>query len=231
MTRQALLSLWVMALVTLALPARADGHIVLWHSYRGGEERAIEQLAQTYETLHPGLSIEVLAVPFEAYGSKLEAAIPRAHGPDVFIQAHQWLGPYTDEHLVAPIGDALPDEDLSAFDPASLVAVTWEGVRYAVPLADKCLALFVNDALLPQTPPSIASLAALAPSLPPGVYPLVYRATNSYYHAPILHAFGGTLLDAQGRFAFHGTAAAASLVFARDLMQRGAVPLEPSGAL
>jgi len=228
---RALVLAWAFALLLLAAPASADEAIVLWHSYRGGEERALEELARAYEKEHPGLTIDVLAVPFEAYASKLEAAIPRAHGPDLFIQAHQWIGPYLDEHLVAPIGDALPDEDVAAFDAASVRAVTWEGVRYAVPLANKSLALYVNDALLPETPPSIEALAALAGSLPKGVYPLAYRATNSYYHAPFLHAFGGRLLDERGSFAFFGGEAAASLVFARDLMRRGAVPLEPSGAL
>jgi arabinogalactan oligomer/maltooligosaccharide transport system permease protein len=210
---------------------RSEAPIVLWHSYRGGEERALEELARTYEKAHPGVSIDVLAVPFEAYASKLEAAIPRAHGPDLFIQAHQWIGPYLDEHLVVPIGDALPDEDVPAFDAASMRAVTWNGVRYAVPLANKSLALYVNEALLPSTPASIEALAALAGTLPKGVYPLVYRATNSYYHAPFLHAFGGRLMDEHGGFAFFGPEAAASLAFVRDLMRRGAVPLEPSGAL
>jgi arabinogalactan oligomer / maltooligosaccharide transport system permease protein len=214
-----------------ALPARADEAVVLWHSYRGDEERALEELARTYEREHPGISIDVLAVPFEAYASKLEAAIPRAHGPDLFIQAHQWIGPYLDEHLIAPMGDALPAEDEGGFDAGSLRAVTFQGARYGVPLTNKGLALYVNEALLPSTPVSIEALAAMRSALPPGVYPLAYRAVNSYYHAPFLHAFGGELVSADGTFAFVGDAAAQSIVFVRSLMREGAVPLEPSGAL
>jgi arabinogalactan oligomer/maltooligosaccharide transport system permease protein len=228
---RALLFVWAAVVLLWAVPARAETPIVLWHSYRGGEERALEQLARAYEKEHPGVSIEVLAVPFEAYSAKLEAAIPRAHGPDLFIQAHQWIGPYLDEHLAAPVGDALPDEDVPTFDAASMKAVTWEGVRYAVPLANKCLALYVNSALLPTTPASIDALAGLRETLPKGVYPLAYRATNAYFHAPFLHAFGGRLIDERGSFAFFGPEAASSLVFVRELMQRGAVPLEPSAAL
>jgi arabinogalactan oligomer / maltooligosaccharide transport system permease protein len=209
----------------------ADRSITLWHSYRGDEEQAIEQLARDYERAHPGVAIDVLAVPFEAYASKLEAAIPRAHGPDLFIQAHQWIGPYLDEKLIAPAGDALPDVDVAAFDPVSIEAVTWVGVRYAVPLANKSVALYVNTKLLPESPASIEALAAMRASMPKGVYPLAYRANNSYYHAPFLHAFGGRLLDADGGFGFVGDDAVASLVFVRDLLREGAVPLEPSAAL
>jgi arabinogalactan oligomer/maltooligosaccharide transport system permease protein len=211
--------------------APADRPIVLWHSYRGDEERAVERLAKDYERAHPGVSIDVLAVPFEAYASKLEAAIPRAHGPDLFIQAHQWLGPYLDEKLIVPAGDALPDDDVAGFDPVSIEAVTWDHVRYAVPLADKSVALYVNTKLLPQSPLSIEALAAMRTSLPKGVYPLAYRANNYYYHAPFLHAFGGRLLSEDGSFGFVGDDAVQSLVFVRDLLREGAVPLEPSAAL
>jgi arabinogalactan oligomer / maltooligosaccharide transport system permease protein len=229
--RLAVRLLFFALVVLFAAKASADERITLWHSYRGDEERAIEELARDYERAHPGVTIDVLAVPFEAYSSKLEAAIPRAHGPDLFIQAHQWIGPLLDEKLVAPAGDALPDADVAGFDPVSIEAVTWQHVRYAVPLANKSVALYVNTKLLPEPPASIEALAAMRGALPKGVYPLAYRANNSYYHAPFLHAFGGRLLDTEGRFAFVGEDAAASLVFVRDLLREGAVPLEPSASL
>ena len=102
------LAVALFALISLiAKPALADEHLVLWHSYRGDEERALAGVVRTFEERHPGVTVEVLAIPFEAYAAKLTAAVPRAHGPDLFIQAHQWIGPYLDERLVAPIGDGL----------------------------------------------------------------------------------------------------------------------------
>ena len=53
-----------------------------------------------------------------------------------------------------------------------------DGVRYAVPLARKCLALFVNADLLPETPPTLEGITALKGALPPDVYPLVYDDTT-----------------------------------------------------
>jgi arabinogalactan oligomer/maltooligosaccharide transport system permease protein len=232
----------------LAAPAsRADEHLVLWHSYRGDEERALASVVRTFEASHAGVTVEVLAIPFEAYAAKLEAAVPRAHGPDLFIQAHQWIGSYLDERLIEPIGAAFPDEDVAAFDATATRAVTWGGVRYAVPIANKCVALYVNTDLVPRTPATLEALTDRAAvlyrtpkrppddALPAGVFPLAYASDNAYYHAPFLHAFGGRLvLEAAGtptQFAFYGEAAARSLDFVRGMVTAGEIPVEPSGAL
>jgi arabinogalactan oligomer/maltooligosaccharide transport system permease protein len=237
--------LLVGAVLSVASRARADEHVVLWHSYRGDEEKALVAVVKTFEERQRArgeeVTVEVLAIPFEAYAAKLEAAVPRAHGPDLFIQAHQWMGSYLDESLISPIGAAFPDEDVAAFDKGALAAVTWKGVRYAVPLANKSVALYLNEALVPPRPaprePTFAtleSLLALRPTLPSGAYPLAYTADNAYYHAPFLHSFGGRLVteeDGKTAFGFHGDGAEASLAFVRAMMLHGAIPEEPGGAL
>ncbi len=209
--------------------ARADT-ISIWHSYRGDEEKALGMVARQYEALHPGTAIDVLPVPSDAFPAKLEGAIPHAHGPDLFIQAHVWIGSYVAEHLAVPVGEAMPEADVAAFDEVALRAVTFDGARYAVPLANKCLALFVNDRLVTRTPATLEGIVALQPALPAGTYALAYNAMNAYYHAPFLHAFGGRMLDGD-RFAFVGERAARSLDFVHTLLQSGATPEEPGGAL
>ena len=224
----------VLAIVGAARMAAAAERIVLWHSYRGDEERALLMLVARYEHAHPDVTIDVLAVPFEAYSAKLVAAIPRAHGPDLFLETHERLGVYLREGLVAPLGGAFPDEDASAYDATAVRAMTLDGTRYGIPLSSKCLALFVNEDLVPASsgaPATIEDVLALKPSLPPGAYPLVYDMTTAFFHAPFLHAFGGRLIDDDGRFAFFGPSAARSLDFVRGLVANKDVPEEPSSAL
>ena len=80
----------LIALVATVSRARAGEHVVLWHSYRGDEERALVEIVQRYER-ESGDSIELLAIPFEALSAKLDAAVPHAHGPDLYIEAHERL--------------------------------------------------------------------------------------------------------------------------------------------
>jgi arabinogalactan oligomer/maltooligosaccharide transport system permease protein len=218
--------------------------VVLWHSYRGAEERALAGLVKDYEAEH-GVHVELLAVPFDAYSAKLAASVPHAHGPDLFIDAHERLGIYRQQHVVAEAGDAFPDDDVAAYGATAVRAVTLDGARWGVPLASKCVALYVNDdyfvtefdmgargTLKVRTPvTSVDMIVALRRFLPDGSYPLVYEAENPYYQAAILSGFGGALLHPDGSYGFVGPEAERSILFVRDLTERHVVPSEPSGAL
>jgi arabinogalactan oligomer/maltooligosaccharide transport system permease protein len=202
--------------------------LTLWHAYRGAEQTALDQLLARWRAEHPGASLEVLALPFEAYASKLEAAIPRGNGPDLFVDAHERLASYRGRGLVAPYTDAG-----EAFDETARTAFTADGRLYGLPLAVKCVALYVNPALVPDaaTADTLESIAGLRASMPAGAYPLVYEAASAYFHAPLLHAYGGALLDEAGRYAFVGPAAERSLVRVMALLRDRVVPEETSGAL
>ncbi len=225
------LALWlavVLGVVLLPACAEPPRGIVLWHPYRGAEAAALETVIARFEREH-GTKVTALAVPYEAYLSKLEAAIPRGNGPDLFVGPHNRLGEYLVHRLVAPVGDAFPDADVRLYEPVTVDAVTYEGSRYAVPLASKCIALYYNPQLLPAPPRTLEELVAKKDTLGPGVWPLAYESSGAYYHAAILHAYGGTLFD--GGFAMTGAAAERSLEKVRDLTAARVVPDETSGDL
>jgi arabinogalactan oligomer/maltooligosaccharide transport system permease protein len=219
------------AVLSMVRPARADEHVALWHSYRGDEERALILVAHAFEAQHPGVTVDVLGIPYEAYAAKLEAAIPTAHGPDLFIKAHESISIYLDEKLIGPIGDGFPDEDVASFEPVATEAVTWNAVRYAVPVANKCVALYLNEDLAPRSPDAIEDVVAWKGTLAGGAYPLAYAAERLDYHAAFLHAFGGRLVDDEGRFAFFGDAADRSIDFVRAMLVGGVIPEEATGTL
>jgi arabinogalactan oligomer/maltooligosaccharide transport system permease protein len=226
----AALLFFVVALLAFAPGCAEPPSVVVWHAYRGDEERTLARLAREYER-QTGVRIELLSVPWEAYSAKLDAAVPRAHGPDVFIEAHERLGIYRKDAVVAPAGDAFPDSEVADYDAIAVRALTEDGARWGVPLATKCVALYVNDDLLPAAPPSLEAIAALRATLPDTVYPLVYESQAPYYHAAILGAFGGRMLGDDGSFGFVGPDAARSVDFVKKLTADRVVPDEPSGAL
>lgn len=202
--------------------------VVLWHPYRGGEETALKKIVADFEK-ERGIKVTALAVPYEAYLSKLEAAIPHGNGPDVFVGPHNRLGEYLLHILAAPVGDAFPEGDVALYEPGTVEAVTHEGKRYAVPLASKCVALYWNTKLLSKAPTTLEELGAQKGNLGAGVWPLAYESQSPYYHAAFLHAYGGTFFD--GGFAMTGDAAERSLAEVRSLVTERVVPDEASGDL
>ncbi len=217
------IALWVISYVTIAEEARA-ADVVLWHAYRGAERLALERIVERWAAANPSIAVETLAVPFDAYASKLEAAIPHGNGPDVFIDAHERLGDYRTKNLVAPLDGVDP----GSFDAASIAAVSLDGRIHAAPLARKCLAMYVRDDRWPSGGP--ASLDALDPRRER----LAYVASNAYMHAPLLHAVGGSILDERGgsaRYAFADGPAESSLQWVSSATKRGLIPEEASGSL
>jgi arabinogalactan oligomer/maltooligosaccharide transport system permease protein len=236
MTKSRLVVLRVLlAAIVIALLGAISGcaepprGIVVWHPYRGAEQKALETVAATFAEKR-GVHVTLLAVPYDAYAAKLEAAIPRDNGPDLFVSPHERLGSYLANHLVAPAGDAFPESDLGRYDPKAVDAVSDQGTRYAVPLASKCVALYINTKLLPEAPATLDALARLKGKLGPRVSPLVYEAQSAYFHVPLLHAYGGQLFDGK-TYAMIGPEAERAAEKARDLIASGVVPPEPSGDL
>ncbi len=230
------------ALLLCTVTAHAQQRsVTLWHAYRGAEQQALEQVLRAFEREHPGVTITSLAVPFDAYASKLEAAIPRGNGPDLFIDAHERLPSYRARNIIesaAPALGQLARTDTGPdLEPLALEAVTSSdgSERYGVPLALKCLALFVDEELWERAGrPSLETvegIAAARSALPREAYPLVYYGANAYFHAAFLHAFGGQLFDdRRGTYAFTGAAALQSLEYVQRLLRDRVVPAEVDGA-
>lgn len=211
-------------LALLGAVAEAAEPIRLWHAYRGAEEEALTEILADFD----GAPVETLAIPYDAFGSKLAAAIPLGEGPHLYIDSHERLGDYRRRTIVVPVGDAL---ESGAFDAVALAAVMLDGEAWAVPLSRKSVALYVNTALVDQVPPTLEGIVALQPGLPDGVYAFAYEVKKAYSHAALLHAFGGRMLSDDDQFGFIGPQAEASLRFAADLVQRGAVPANADGGL
>ena len=223
---------WLLPLLlVVAGPAwAAPVELSLWHAYRGDERAALESLVEGYNAAHPEVKVVPLAVPYDSYFSKLEAAAPRGNGPDLFIAAHERVGQWSITGIAAPL-----DADTSGWHPVTVDALTYNGKLYGVPLSYKCLALFYNRALVgsPATTTD-ALLEQLRPLSGDGRFGLAYESTVPFYVVPWLHGFGGGVYadgpdGPQVALDQPGNAAAMGFVYA--MQQDGLVPEEPTSQL
>jgi arabinogalactan oligomer/maltooligosaccharide transport system permease protein len=227
----ALAALLLTAALSFLFPGRAAAAepLRVWHAYRGDEEKALLAILDAWKQQGAGRTVETLSVPFDAYATKLRSAIAIGEGPDIFIDAHERLGDYKARGIVAKVGDALESE--GAFLGPALDAVRLGGDVYALPLSQKCIALYLNTDLVKDAPPDLESIIDLQGALPKGVFPLVYESQNAYFHAAILGSFGGSLLTEQDAFGFVGQGAERSVDLVRTFIDKGAVPEDADGAL
>lgn len=198
----------------------------VWHAYRGEERAALEAVLESWDEAHPEATVAPLAIPYDGFKSKIEAAVPRGNGPDLFVSAHEGVGQWARSGIVAPF-PAPPD----GLHPATVEAVSFEGEIYGVPLAYKCLALFYNKALVPTPPRSTDELEALAARFPEeDRFAVAWQATEPFFHVPWMHGFGGAVFDGDAvRLDQDGNAAA--LGWVQHLLEGKVLPEEPTGAL
>jgi arabinogalactan oligomer/maltooligosaccharide transport system permease protein len=206
--------------------------LVVWHSYRADEQKALDQCVAVWNQAHPDVRVEALALPYDGFASKLEAAIPRGNGPDLVVFGHGTIGDWARAGLIEPLATTLPADQ---FLDGTVAPLSADGKLYGVPLAFKSLALFYRKDLVDHPPATTDELVALArkwkASKPAGHYALAYEAGASFYHAPWLHGFGGQLLDAAGKPALDSDAAVASVAFVEQLAADELLPPESTGVV
>ncbi len=210
----------MIALLGLALAGDAGAvELSVWHSYRGAEREALELLLKRYDEEHEELSIQPLAVPNDSYSTKLESAIPRGNGPDLFLFAHERVGDWEAKGLIVPL------ELEDGHHPVTVDALTWQDRVWGVPLAAKCIALIYNPELVEVPPATTHELLALQAEAP---FALAWQATDAYYNVAWLHGFGGGVFR-DGKVALDQPGNAEGMALALELAALG--PQDPTGSL
>lgn len=228
----------------LALPFILATKLVVWHAYTGGEEQALEQVVQKWNAAqeHAGNNptlVEAVSIPYGSMADKLQAAIPRGHGPDVFIFAHDLVGQWVRQGLLRKVDDLIHvSGTLSPLVPGSAGPLTQGGALWGLPLSLKSLALFYRTDLVAEPPRTTQELFALgqrlraeAPGQPPR-YGLAYEAANFFLHATWLHAFGGAIIPPGSELPRLDTPEqTAALKFVVGMQQRGDIPQDMTSVL
>ncbi len=232
---------WLIASLTAAsllLPCSAGAgeadDIVLWHSYRGQEQEALEKVVRSVEA-STGFSIRTLSVPHEVYPDKIKNAIPRGHGPDLFVFAHELIGDWTRSGIIEPVASCTDPAMKKAFLDETVGPLCLDGTLYAYPMAFKSLALFTNTGLVAEPPDTLEDLVALAKANTDpkrSAYGLVVQTDQFYPLFPFFTGFGGGIRNPEGHYVLDTVRNAEALGFIHRLVhEERIIPEEMTAAL
>lgn len=127
-------------------------------------------------------------------------------GPDVVVGAHDWLGEFVQNGVVAPVN--LSADVASQFSENAVAAANFGGQNYGVPYATENLALIRNTDLAPTAPATMDELIAAGQAAVDAgtadnvlIQP-VGQTGNAYFTFPYLSACGGGIFnqDATGGY-------------------------------
>jgi arabinogalactan oligomer / maltooligosaccharide transport system substrate-binding protein len=222
----------MMTLLVALFGCGRDRDIVLWHAYNGAERAALETGAARWNAEHPDHPLELVAVPYGAFGDKLTSAIPGGNGPDLFIYPQDRIGDWAEGGVIEPIEFWVDDAIADRFTEEALAAMAYKDSLWGLPVATKSLALFYRTDLAPEPPRTTDELLALGRAMRARQgYAVAYANVDLYGHAPWLFGYGGTIMDDAGTLSIATPEAAAAMRFARELVERGATAEHAEGPL
>ncbi|MEQ8272868.1 MAG: extracellular solute-binding protein [Deltaproteobacteria bacterium] len=224
---------FALAATMFAAPAVAKTKVVLWHAYRATEKKALEKVAADFNKSQGDVEVELVAIPYDAFGDKITAAIPRGKGPDLFIFAQDRLGDWAASQTIEAIDFWVTDETRDQFLEPTLEALTYDDQIYGLPMAFKTLALFYNKGLVKKAPTTTDELIAEAKKVTKGgKFGLVYENTSFWYQGTWLQGFGGAVFDKRGKPTLASPQVIDSMKFAQKLAHgSGVMPQEVTSTL
>lgn len=209
--------------------------IVFWHSYRGMEKDALEEVGANFTKVHPDIKIQFLQVPFDALPDKITAAVPRGKGPDVFIFGHDRVGYWADKKVLEPLGLWVKQDIAALFMPSTLEALTYEDALYGLPSSLKCVCLIYNKKLIKTPPKDTNEMIAMAKkntNIGQNKFGLVYEIGLTYYNSAWLFGYGGGIFDKNDNPIVNSPGNVKALTFVYDLYRnQNIMPEEISNTL
>ena len=199
----------------------------------GREADVIRRQLESFEQTHPSVKVALRATPDAAdqrhqlYVQWLNA---RTSDPDVLQLDVVWTPEFAAAGWIASLDRFHPPVD--RFFAAAIAADRWNGALYALPWFIDVGMLYWRTDLLPRPPQDLGDLAQLARRVQDerGV-PFGFVWQGARYEGLVtvflehLGAFGGAILDDQGRVAVDSAAAEKALTYMRDAIYvDGVVP-------
>jgi multiple sugar transport system substrate-binding protein len=207
----------------------------------GKEGEVLTRQIARFMAASPGVTVRIQQTPDDAtqrhqlYVQWLNA---RVGSPDVLQLDVVWTAEFAAAGWILPLPGGTPGEaggspPLHDFFPAAVEAGRWRGRVYAVPWFIDVGMLYRRSDLLPRAPESLDALNAAAREamarhrIPAGIVwqGARYEGLVTVFNE-ILGAYGGTILDRDGRVAVHSEAGVRALTFLRDQVRGRVAPRE-----
>lgn len=185
--------------------------VLVWDE--GDQTKILRQLIDEFEIDTPGLPVELIVAT--AYDSELQARIDRGDLPDLLLVDGFRFPDLVADGLLAAGQSRLTSTD--DFYPILVDAFRQGGISYCLPREMRTLALIYDAAAFakaglqaPATWEAMRQAAEQLTDLNTGSFGLIVSPDLSRW-LPFLYGAGGQWMDAEGRMALEGPAAAAAL--------------------
>jgi ABC-type glycerol-3-phosphate transport system substrate-binding protein len=186
---------------------RGQATLTVWQTYNDEESPVFKEIVAQFEAAHPGVTVDVVRLPFAGAEPKIMTALTTKTEPDIARVDVSFLAKLAHKNALLALDERVPAEFLGDIVPVALASCRYRGQLWGLPDQTNGLCLFYNKEMFRQ--------AGLDPNVPPktweeliacgkkltkrdeGVFGL--GLSNSlWWSLPFFYSYGAQLLSEDG---------------------------------
>jgi ABC-type glycerol-3-phosphate transport system substrate-binding protein len=134
--------------------------LTIWQTYNDEEHPVFKEIVARFEEAHPGVTIDVVRLPFAGAEPKIQTALTTRTEPDIARVDVSFLAKLAHKNALLRLDDRVPEDFLDELLPVALASCRYRGSLWGLPDQTNGLCLFYNKDLYrkagldPERPPA-----------------------------------------------------------------------------
>ncbi|MBN1680536.1 MAG: extracellular solute-binding protein [Anaerolineae bacterium] len=181
---------------TAVAPTVTPDVLVIWHTYTGPEQAALEQIRTDFEVAHPDIDVQVNYVEAATFQDEYRNAVLGGAGPDLIFAPSEWLSLFAAEGIIVSFDNVLLEQLHDVMPEPVAQAALVDDTPYGIAFSADFTTLYYNRTLLPKQPETFSELIFFAEKAGLTIPP-TFRATSGFYlfyDTQLMDSSGASLL-------------------------------------
>jgi ABC-type glycerol-3-phosphate transport system substrate-binding protein len=188
--------------------------LTIWETYNDEEHPIFKEIVAEFESAHPGVTIDVVRLPFAGAEPKIQTALTTRTEPDIARVDVSFLAKLAYKNALLPLDARVPGDFLSDILPVALASCRYRGALWGLPDQTNGLCLFYNKDLFrkagldPERPPrtwdELIEYGEKLTDEGEGVYG-IGLSNSLWWSLPFFYTYGATFLSEDGKHCLLGS--------------------------
>ncbi len=182
--------------------------LTVWETYNDDEHPVFKEIVAQFEQGHPGVTIDVIRLPFAGAEPKIMTALTTRTEPDIARVDVSFLAKLAHKNALLPLDDRVSEEFQADIVPVALASCRYRGRLWGIPDQTNGLCLFYNRDLFraagldPDSPPEtwdeLIACGKRLTNRDEGVFG-IGLSNSLWWSLPFFYTHGATFLSDDGR--------------------------------
>ena len=134
--------------------------LTIWQTYNDEEYPVFKEIVESFKLAHPGITIDVVRLPFAGAEPKIQTALTTRTEPDIARVDVSFLARLASKNALLDLGPYVPEEFRAQILPVALSSCYFDDTLWGLPDQTNGLCLFYNKehfraaGLDPERPPA-----------------------------------------------------------------------------